>query len=216
MDGEVKCQWMYLTPGTDRQNRCSSGSFNNIIYAPMGSNSTLSIPNPGSILIPGFSTIDNACYFPTSLDENDFKSVRFHNMAIPASFLSSPPQALIFDLMGTCCDWFSSILPELLAAPTLSQLPRNALSQLATDWRAGFFSEIHSRYETRKESEDIDVTHRRVLDRLLEERGVSMDQWDGEVRSRLVESWHKQKGWSAGTKDNNPILRLNDWHYVLQ
>ena len=203
-------------PGIDRQNRCLSGKFNDSIYAPVGSNSTLSITKPVSIFIPGFSMIDNARYFPTSLDENDFMSVRFHNMAIPASFLSSPPQALIFDLMGTCCDWVSSILPELLAAPTLSRLPRNALSQLATNWRAGFFSEIHSRYEAGKESEDIDVTHRRVLDQLLEERGVSMDQWDGEVRGRLVESWHKQKGWSAGTKDGNPLLRLNDWHYVLR
>ena len=110
--------------------------------------------------------------------------------------LPSPaPKALVFDLMGTCTDWKSSILSALRSAPALPTFPEEKLPQLAADWRAGFFTEIHSRFRAKQEVEDIDVTHRRVLDGLLEERGVGLQQWDDGVRKGLVDSWHIQKGW---------------------
>ena len=80
-----------------------------------------------------------------------------------APLFSPPPKALIFDLMGTCCDWYSSILPILGSAPPLPSLPLKALEQLAKDWRAGFFEEIEARFQAEAPAEDIDVTHRRVL-----------------------------------------------------
>ena len=115
-----------------------------------------------------------------------------------STLLSLPghaPRALIFDLMGTCTDWKSSILPSLSYAPALPALPEEKLPQLAADWRAGFFTEIHSLFQARQEGEDIDITHRRVLDGLLEERGVGLQKRDEGVRKGLVDSWHVQKGW---------------------
>ncbi|KAF2501928.1 haloacid dehalogenase [Lophium mytilinum] len=99
--------------------------------------------------------------------------------------------------MGTCCDWLSSLLPLLSSLPSHPSLqPSNtALPELAAAWRAGFFAEIHYRFEHKLPAEDIDVTHRRVLDRLLAERSVGLDAWDDEVRQRLVSGWHDQKGW---------------------
>ncbi|KAF2815555.1 haloacid dehalogenase [Mytilinidion resinicola] len=99
--------------------------------------------------------------------------------------------------MGTCCDWLSSLLPLLSSLPSHPCLlpATTALPQLAAAWRAGFFTEIHHRFENKLPAEHIDVTHRRVLDQLLAERGVGLDVWDEEVRQRLVKGWHEQKGW---------------------
>jgi len=43
-------------------------------------------------------------------------------------------------------------------------------------------------------AEDIDVTHRRVLDRLLEEKGFDQTIWGEIVRRELVERWYVQIG----------------------
>jgi len=125
----------------------------------------------------------------------------------------NPPKALIFDLMGTCTDWHTSILTALQSTPTLYPQPNiehnptqisstSFHSQLAKDWRSGFFTEIHRRFEAGESAEDIDVTHRRVLDRLLGEKGVGNgnesvsrgEGWNDEVRGELVRAWHQQVG----------------------
>lgn len=112
-----------------------------------------------------------------------------------ASTAPSPsnPKALVFDLMGTCCDWYSSILPALQSAPAIPALPAEALSQFAVEWRAGFFKEVETRRQAGQSLEDIDVTHRRVLNYLLLERGVTPAQWNDSVRNELVQAWHRQK-----------------------
>lgn len=104
-------------------------------------------------------------------------------------------KALIFDLIGTCTDWHSTILPALHAAPKTPALPPEAIDQLALDWRAGFFKEVRDRYEAGQPTEDIDVTHRRVLNYLLLRKGVKpSDGWDDDVRTDLVDRWHSQRG----------------------
>lgn len=103
------------------------------------------------------------------------------------------PRALIFDLMGTCCDWYSSVLSALKECPP-KPLKAQDLPKLAADWRVGFFKEIHSRFKAGLPAEDIDVTHRRVLDELLDGLYVPLDTWDGPVRNRLVAQWHHQRG----------------------
>ncbi|KAL8726448.1 MAG: hypothetical protein Q9166_006726 [cf. Caloplaca sp. 2 TL-2023] len=116
-------------------------------------------------------------------------------MAFATSSHPQPPQAIIFDLMGTCCDWHSSILPELLSAPKLESISSSQLSQFALDWRAEFFHKIRSRIKAGEEAEDIDVTHRRILDWLISGLGEdNARRWDDTVRQRLVGSWHSQKG----------------------
>ncbi|BGP15019.1 hypothetical protein JCM10213_002836 [Rhodosporidiobolus nylandii] len=107
------------------------------------------------------------------------------------------PKALVFDLMGTCLDWHSALLPALRDAaatfPSSAFPDETSLSRLALDWRQGFFDEIQAHFDRGEEQEDIDVTHRRVLDRLLEEKGLG--EGCGErTRQKLVLQWHKQIG----------------------
>ncbi|KAJ7507281.1 HAD-like domain-containing protein [Mycena galericulata] len=102
-----------------------------------------------------------------------------------------PKAAVIFDLMGTCTDWKTSIVTSLKQQPeTALDLP-----SLADAWRAGFFKEIHRRFELSEPDEDIDITHRRVLDELLDEAGIGSSTWGEDVRQNLVDSWHHQTAW---------------------
>lgn len=104
-------------------------------------------------------------------------------------------RALIFDLMGTCCDWHTSILSVLSNLPLPKSIPKSSLSDLALEWRAAFFSEIHDRFEQALPQEDIDKTHRRTLDTILARRGVTLTEWNGEIRDRLVSAWHNLTAW---------------------
>ena len=50
------------------------------------------------------------------------------------------------------------------------------------------------RREASQPVEDIDVTHRRVLNWLLLARGVTPAQWNDGVRNKLVGAWHEPRG----------------------
>ena len=50
------------------------------------------------------------------------------------------------------------------------------------------------RREASQPVEDVDVTHRRVLNWLLLARGVTPKEWDDGVRKRLVGAWHDLRG----------------------
>ena len=116
------------------------------------------------------------------------------------------PKALVFDLMGTCLDWHSSILPTLAramhqAASRQQQHPPSdqEISDLALDWRQGFFDEIHARFEAGEPVEDIDVIHRRVLERLMnEQKWQRFGRISEEDIGTCVSAWHMQQGeWSC-------------------
>ena len=123
------------------------------------------------------------------------------------------PKAIIFDYMGTCLDWYgTAVLPALQRAPQLDFLPPSILEEMAKNWRIGFFREIQTRYEAGQPVEDIDITHRRVLNRLLLDKGVTPSHWDDDVRKRLVHAWHEQKAWP----DVLPALqRLREKYFVV-
>ena len=53
------------------------------------------------------------------------------------------------------------------------------------------------RYEAGQSTEDIDVTHRRVLNYLLMKRGITPKDWDEGIRETLVGAWHTQDGTCA-------------------
>ena len=116
-------------------------------------------------------------------------------MATSITDSSSGPKVLFFDLIGTCVDWYSSILPALQAAPSIPALPPESLPDLAADWRQGFFKEARMRYEAGQPVEDVDVTHRRVLNWVLLARGVTPAMWNDAVRVKLVQAWHVQESW---------------------
>jgi phosphoglycolate phosphatase-like HAD superfamily hydrolase len=103
-------------------------------------------------------------------------------------------RALMFDLMGTCVDWKSSIVRALEQCPPLALHAREDSTDfglLAMEWRAGFFKDIFAAFKRDEETPDIDVVHRRVLDGMLERRNASKE-WNEEVRSKLVAAWHSQ------------------------
>jgi len=115
------------------------------------------------------------------------------------------PKAILFDLMGTCLDWHSSILPVLLACSyehikgasvPSAKFRKESMSEIALEWREEFFSEIHAAFLAKAGGppEDIDVTHRRVLDKVLNSHG-DMSRWSEEQRRRSVAAWHLQKAW---------------------
>lgn len=117
--------------------------------------------------------------------------------------LGSPVKAILFDLMGTCLDWHSSILPLLETSPPHPFLPTGSLSQLAMDWRAGFFGETHRRFEQQLPPEDIDVTHRRVPDRLLEDKGISAEKEGG--KKKRESAWCRVGTYSEVGGANAPL-----------
>ncbi|TAQ90717.1 hypothetical protein B7494_g1005 [Chlorociboria aeruginascens] len=101
------------------------------------------------------------------------------------------PKALLFDFMGTCLDWHGSVsagIRELnsKSAAVLGEEPES----LAMKWRMKYFEESRG-----KPPEDVDVTLRRILDTLLEDRGVGYEQWNEAMRRELVQKWHSQKAW---------------------
>ena len=120
------------------------------------------------------------------------------------------PRAIIFDLMGTCLDWHASIIPileeaTLGAAEGREQPPPSEkdVSDLALEWRQGFFDEIHARFEAAEAPEDIDVTHNRVFRRLLNEpKWETLATMSEEAIGSCVAAWHKQKGMPANTLYN--------------
>ena len=112
-------------------------------------------------------------------------------MTLPSSF--SQVEALLFDLMGTCANWHTSIIAAMKGHPFPPQLAESDLSALASEWRAGFFRSIMSSFNAGEESPDIDFVHARVLDELLEARGIPTDfVWDTKRRADLVQAWHNQ------------------------
>jgi hypothetical protein len=113
-------------------------------------------------------------------------------MTLPSFF--SHVQALVFDLMGTCTDWHTSITAAMGGHPIPPPLTEADLPALASEWRAGFFRAIIASFNAGEESPDIDIVHAQVFDELLEARGVSADSvWDTKRRGGLVQAWHSQK-----------------------
>lgn len=72
-------------------------------------------------------------------------------------------KAVFFDFMGTCLDWHSSVVRGLPQA-----IPEPVRSAMALDWRQAFFDELQYRSFQGMPPQDIDVTHRRTLLRVLE------------------------------------------------
>lgn len=105
--------------------------------------------------------------------------------------------------MGTCLNWHQSIYNALNIALTQVTEARGTnhpttteTSQLALNWRQGFFDAIHARFDAGQPAEDIDDTHRRVLKRLLtEKKWQRFGTMSDESVARCVQAWHQQVAW---------------------
>lgn len=113
-------------------------------------------------------------------------------------------KAVFFDFMGTCLDWHSSITNALPQA-----IPEPIRSAMALDWRQEFFGELHARSRQGIAPEDIDVTHRRTLLRILGRESYKDHHYhffvpglpeDSDIREspavdEAVRSWHSMAAW---------------------
>ncbi|CAF9916979.1 hypothetical protein IMSHALPRED_003361 [Imshaugia aleurites] len=110
------------------------------------------------------------------------------------SQLSTPEngriKAVLFDFMGTCLDWHSSIVPTLPSA-----LTPEARSNFALEWRQAYFDANAARLHAGKPPEDIDITHRRVLAEVLDKHPDIKPLFAEEVKDNAVKAWHAQKAW---------------------
>lgn len=103
-------------------------------------------------------------------------------------------KAMVFDLMGTCCDWHTGIVKAMEKLPDVHGLPSREYDRFALDWRKEFFQEIDARFEQGLPHENIDRTHRRILDHLLDRRD-GMEKWEEGHRQSLIDAWHVQRAW---------------------
>ncbi|KAJ6488943.1 (S)-2-haloacid dehalogenase IVA [Mycena sanguinolenta] len=102
-------------------------------------------------------------------------------------------KAVLFDFMGTCLDWHSSIaavLPDALSA--------DQRSKFALEWRQTYFDYNAARLAAGQPPEDIDISHRATLTTLLNDPAWSPFQpafADSAVLDRCLAAWHNQPAW---------------------
>lgn len=100
-------------------------------------------------------------------------------------------KAVLFDFMGTCLDWHTSITSALPAA-----VPGPARSQFALAWRQAYFDHNAARLAAGLGPQDIDASHRASLDALLArpEWAALRPALDADA-ARMVAAWHAQPAW---------------------
>lgn len=101
-------------------------------------------------------------------------------------------KAVCFDFMGTCLDWHTSIVAALP-----SQLSEKHRSDFALIWRQSYFDANAARQAKGEPVEDIDITHRRVLDKLLTQpsRENIKPLFSPGAIDVAIAAWHHQKAW---------------------
>lgn len=108
--------------------------------------------------------------------------------------MSAPPttqiKAVLFDFMGTCLDWHSSIVASLPSA-----LSQEAKSSFAIEWRQTYFDANTARIRNGEAPEDIDITHRRTLLEVLDKHPEIKPHFTQEVQEKAIAAWHEQKAW---------------------
>ncbi len=123
------------------------------------------------------------------------------------SFDRAQVRALSFDVFGTVVDWRSSVIKEGRA---LGQRLGLAVdwSAFADAWRAGYPLAMQQVRSGALPWLSIDELHRRILDRLLAERGLELPQTEAQ-QFNLV--WHRLAAWpdsAAGLAALKPRFTL--------
>jgi 2-haloalkanoic acid dehalogenase type II len=99
-------------------------------------------------------------------------------------------KVIFFDFMGTLLDWHSNIVQTL--PDRILQAER---SRLAIAWREAFFQEIHSQFEQRLPTEDIDITHARCLETVLATSSFRDVSLSDDEQAAAVNAWHSMTAW---------------------
>lgn len=102
-----------------------------------------------------------------------------------------PLKAVLFDFMGTCLDWHSSVLDAFPSA-----IPPKEASSLALRWRQQYFDLNDARVKANQPVELFDVTLARALDIVLSNDFPDLcTHFDHEARHEAVRAFHNQKAW---------------------
>ena len=108
------------------------------------------------------------------------------------SGVPSGVQALCFDIFGTVVDWRTSIIREGQLLAQRLDLGGVDWAAFADDWRAGYQPAMHEVRTGALPWTDIDGLHRRILDRLLAARGLTLGEADAAAFNRV---WHRLIPW---------------------
>jgi 2-haloalkanoic acid dehalogenase type II len=111
-------------------------------------------------------------------------------MSTPSISPTGYIKAVLFDFMGTCLDWHSSILSILPSA-----LSQDAKSQFALEWRQTYFDANTARICNGEPPENIDITHRRTLLEVLDKHSDIKPLFTQDVHEKAIAAWHSQKAW---------------------
>jgi 2-haloalkanoic acid dehalogenase type II len=102
----------------------------------------------------------------------------------------APIKAVLFDFMGTCLDWHSSIVAALPTA-----VPESERSTFALEWRQAYFDENIKRLREGKPVEDFDETQRRILESFLSQNQSIKHLFSTEAKDHIIAAWHHQSAW---------------------
>jgi len=112
-------------------------------------------------------------------------------------------RALTFDIFGTVVDWYGSIVAEVARIG----LPVDA-GEFALAWRAGYEPAMQEVRSGALPWTNIDGLHRRILDRLLAERGVTLSET---AAADLNLVWHRLTPWPDSVAG---LTRLKSRHTI--
>ena len=130
-------------------------------------------------------------------------------MSNPFTASNGRIKAVLFDFMGTCLDWHSSIV-TILPSP----LSIDAKSNFALEWRQAYFDANTARIRDGKAPEDIDVTHRTTLLEVLDKHPEIKPFFTDAFKEAAVKAWHLQHAWSD-VPDAIRKLREREWEVYV-
>ena len=123
------------------------------------------------------------------------------------------PRALVFDVFGTVVDWHGSVARECVRIGLPVDPPA-----FAEAWRAGYAPAMDEVRRGTLPWTNIDGLHRRILDRLLAERRLTLDE---AARTELNRVWHRLDPWPDSApglvrlKTIGPVATLSNGHLAL-
>ena len=101
-------------------------------------------------------------------------------------------RALLFDVFGTCVDWYGSVSRELTHQAQAIGVETD-IGAFTLAWRQAYFDGMAEVRAGRAPWRRVDAIHREALDHLLEQHG--MTALDETARVRLNRIWHHLTPW---------------------
>ena len=102
-------------------------------------------------------------------------------------------KVLTFDVGGTVFDWHPNVRDEVAELARRKDFDVDA-AEFTNDWRRSVFRDILPAVRSGElPFMNIDAVHRMVLDRMLDQRGIT--SLDESEKRKLTYSWHRIKAW---------------------